>query len=1011
MSAQETEDVDLDAIQELVDRYHSRSSRELKQMKEAAVRQQFINPLLRALGWDTTTDQVKPEQRTIVGEADYALSLNGREQFFIEAKAISKDLGGSRRINGNKSQSYVEQAIDYAWHQGCDWAVLTNFEELRLYFTHISKDNIEDGLVFSLTVDEYTSEDGLEKLQNLSKSAVSDGSLERLERSRERDSVTEEILNVLSEGRRRLTQDIHESHPDLSMDELRDGVQRILDRVVVMRVAEDRGVIPADTLLNMSESWEQTTINPEVRTLVKDLKNAFRDFDSVYNSELFAEHPCEEYEISNEVLLDIIDSLYDYNFSYIDADVLGNIYEDYLGHAIEDKTENLELVEHPDERQEEGIYYTPVPVVEYIVDSALGERIDGIMDNVREELEKEEPDFEAARAEFDAIEEITVLDVSCGSGSFLIKAFDLLVDAYEEYQSLVRSVNESRDIGLQAYSGAQTIPSDYKRQILRKNIYGVDLDYQATEIATVNLLLKALKKGEKLPSILEDNIQSGNSLLNGSPEEVAEVLDISVEEAKEMGAFRWEDRFDQVFEENGGFDVIVGNPPWGAEMEEYEEWLEGDDRYDIAEDQYDSYELFLELGGDLLNEGGTLGFIVPDSLLSKNTIPLRRWLVENKQIDRAYKLGEGIFENVYVGTAIVQYTNQTPDDDHETEVGLIQKSDRNRVMGGGEGLANSLEDGRNITKQRRFAETEDYQIAVWAGEEDYEVLDAMEADTVEWCEVVNNGRGDEIGKDGDVMKCPYCMEWDTFPRKRAESKGGGYYDKTCSHCGEEYEFEEAISTRKIIQETATDECDTPIYFGEHVNRYRTSDCAYIDADVDGVGLKDGWRFEAPKLLIRQASVGFFTTIDYSDARCLQSVFSFRPKESREEPYSNYDLEYFLGFLNSRAMLYYYSKTEGIVEWQSFPRHTQTDIMTLPIPEVDFDDPEQREKYDEFVELVEQATADDDQIDEDLDWEIERAALDLYGIPEENRPRIWNELKKLQRLKTVRELFPDAGEES
>ncbi|MFA1612454.1 Eco57I restriction-modification methylase domain-containing protein [Halobellus rubicundus] len=1013
MSIQESADIDRGAIEDLVDEYQSRPRNERMDMKEAGVRQQFINPLLRALGWDTTKDQVKPEQRTLVGDVDYALSLNGREQFFIEAKSFSEDLDGTRRLSSGEKQSYVEQAIDYAWHQGCDWAILTNFAELRLYFTHVNKDNLEKGRIFTLTVDDYTTEEGLEQLSQLSKQAVADGSLERLERARERDSVTVEILNVLSEARTRLTRDVHESHPELSLDELRDGVQRILDRLVVMRVAEDRGVIPADTLLSTAELWEQKTINPDVRTLVRDLKNAFRDFDSVYNSELFAEHPCEDYDISNDVLLDIIDSLYDYNFSYIDADVLGRIYEDYLGHAIEDKSEDLELVEHQDERREEGIYYTPVPVVEYIVDSTLGERIEGIMNNVREELDQDDPDFESARAEFDKIEEITVLDVTCGSGSFLIKAFDLLVDAYEEYQELAKSANKSANGGMNvlSYSEDQTIPNDYKQDILRNNIYGVDLDYQATEIATVNLLLKALEKGEKLPSILEDNIRPGNSLLNGSPEEVAEVLDVSVEEAEEMGAMEWEEEFEDIFEEYGGFDVIVGNPPWGAELEAYEEWLESDHGYELATGQYDSYELFLELGGDLLREGGTLGFIIPDSIFNEDSVPLRSWLAEDHQLDRVHKLGEGLFDNVFAATAIVQYTNQQPRDDQEIEVSILQKEDRKKIIGAGGGALKSIiEDKKHITKQSRFTENEDYVFDIWAGVEDHQILDAMEADTVDWSEVVDNGRGDETGKEGEILKCPYCMEWSPFPQNRAESKGGGYYPKVCDHCGEEFEFEDAISTRRIVKQEPTEECDTPIYFGEHVNRYRTSDNAYIDKDVEGVGLKDDWRFEPPKLLIREAGVGFYATVDYTDARCLKSVMSFRPKEDREEPFEKYDLEYFLGFLNTRAMLYYYAKVKGIVEWQSFPRHPQSFIMSLPIPEIDFDDPDEREDYEEFVELVRKATSDDQQIDEELDWEIERAALDLYGIPDENRPRIWNELKKLQRLRIVRELFPDAGSE-
>lgn len=1000
------DDIDVDEIESLVERYQSLSKYEREQMNEATVRQQYLNPLLRALGWETTTDQVLPEQRTLAGDADYALSLNGREQFFIEAKRPATSLDGTRRVRGNE-QSYAAQAIDYAWHQRCNWAVLTNFERLRLYFTHVPKDEVENGLVFELRLDEYTTDDGLEKLAQLSKPAVQLGSLDALERSGERETVTDEILNVLSDARVELTIDVHASHPELDMSKLREGVQRILDRLVVMRVAEDRSIIPRDTLLKMIRSWDETTINREVRLLVRDLKNAFRDFDSVYNSELFAEHPCEDYEISNDVLMVTIEELYKYNFAYIDADVLGSIYEDYLGHAIEDKEddEDLELVTQADERREGGIYYTPVPVVEYIVESTLGERLDSIMDEVKAELEREHPDFEAARKHFDQIQTIRFLDVTCGSGSFLIKAYDLIANCYEQFQDLVKEANGEG--GVTSYSEAQTIPSDYHRQILRNNIYGVDLDYQATEIATVNLLLKALNKGEKLPSILEDNIKQGNSLLNGSPEEVADVLDVSVAQARELGAFEWEEEFDDIFDDEGGFDVIAGNPPWGADVEEIEPWLESERGFELAEGQYDSYELLVELGEYVLNENGTLGFIIPDSVLAKDSVPLREWLVEKQKLNQVYKLGEGLFENVYTGTAIVQYTRGTPDENHTVRTGLIQKADRKEMMGsGGKALASVLDGATNVTKQHRFQNDEEYTIPVWAGEPDFEILDEMERGTVAWSDVVDNGRGDELGRDGEVLQCPYCTEWNTFPRKRGENKGGGYYPKRCEHCEGNFKFEEAISTRRIITEGPTDECDTPIFFGEHVNRYRTTEPAYIDDSIDGIGLKDDSRYEPPKLLIRQASVGFFSTVDYTDARCLQSVFSFRPKEDQEEPFDEYDVEYFLGFLNSRAMLYYYSKTEGIVEWQSYPRHTQTSIMSLPVPAIDFDDENEAEAYREFVDLVREAVTSEGEVDEGLDWEIERRALDLYGIPDEVRPRIWGELKKLQRLRIVRELFPD-----
>lgn len=1005
------EDIAVDEIETLVDDFISLSEYDRDQMNEPTVRQQYINPLLRALGWDTTSDQVLPEQRTLAGDADYAISLNGREQFFIEAKAPGRDLDGTRRVRGEK-QSFAVQAIDYAWHQGCDWAILTNFEEIRLYFTHIPKDRVDDGLVFKLSVDEYSTDDGLDHLTEISKTAVQNGSLEALERSRERETVTEEILNVLSKARIQLTQDVYDSHPQIDLDNLRDGVQRILDRLVVMRVAEDRSVIPRDSLLNMMVSWDETTINPDQRTLVKDLKNAFRDFDSVYNSELFAEHECENYEISNNILKDIIEGLYDYNFAYINADVLGSIYEDYLGHAIEDKSgeEALELVTQADERREGGIYYTPIPVVEYIVESTFGERLEDIMRGVEAELAGKEPDFESARKEFDQIENIKFLDVTCGSGSFLIKAYDLILECYDEYKALVQDANGGGE--LTSYSAAQTLPNDYQQRILRNNLYGVDLDYQATEIATVNLLLKALRKGEKLPAILEDNVKRGNSLLNGDPETVAEALEISEKEAQKVGAFPWEEEFSDVFEENDGFDVIAGNPPWGANIEDIGPWVEHDEYgFSLAEGQYDSYELLMEAGEEILTDGGTLGFIIPDSIFREEHEDLREWLAERHTINQAHKLGEGIFEDVWTGTAIVQYTTKQSDGSNTVECSVLRKEDRERMSGtGGAALSTLINERLNTKLQKRILDEPDYNFRPFANEDDYEIMEIMETDTVDTNRILNDSRGDEIGKSGEVMRCPSCFEWDTYPRSRAADKGGGYYPKTCTHCDHEYEFEDAADTREIIKYHQPNDDWKKLYFGEHVTRYRETGRAYIDDSISGIDFEDESLYEPPKMLLRKTGFGFNAFVDYSDARCLQVVFVFRLKYDRDEEAKPYNLEYFLGLLNSRIMLYYYTKERSEIEWQSYPYKTQGLVMGLPFPEIDFEDDEEVEKYERFCELVRDACQGNGKIDPQDDWELERLAYDFYEIPENKRNRITNELKELQRLQVVRELFPgDEGD--
>ncbi|OAQ54840.1 hypothetical protein HTG_04535 [Natrinema mahii] len=1005
------EGVDTGAIQGLIDNYNELSETKRRQKKEAAVRQQFLNPLLRALGWNTESEEVRPEHETEVGPADYAIVYNGKDQYYAEAKRFSRDLDGYEMVDGEK-RYFVDQAIDYAYHQHCDWAVLTNFKETRLYWTHIGEDaDPEEGLVLKLTIDDYLTQDGVEDLSKLSKEGVNKGALENIAQSRDRDPINEAILNTLSEARIKLTRDIHQNEPDVSFELLREGVQRILDRLVVMRVAEDRRVIAHDTLRRMMDTWNGTKINPEERRLIDDFTNVFKDFDSVYNSELFAEHDCESWAISNDPLQETIDGLYSYKFEYLDADILGSIYEDYLGHAIEDKAEGLELEKQADERREGGIYYTPVPVVEYIVESTLGDRLDSLMEDVRAELTGDDPDFEAAHEAFKEIEDVRFLDITCGSGSFLIKAYDKFVECYNEYDELVMEARPE-DMGVAEYGSVQAKPQDYRQRILRNNIFAVDLDYQATEIASVNLFLKALKQGEKLPTILEENILQGNSLLDGPASEVADVLGVSEEEAREMGAFDWETEFSDVFDgEDDGFTVIAGNPPWGAEVEPYEEWLEHDNNYTLASGQYDIYELCIELTEQLLKEDGTLGFIIPDSIFREEHEDLREWLATNHQIDQVHKLGEGIFEDVWAGTAILQYTRTPSDGENVVECSVLRKEDRERMQGaGGTALSTLIEDRLNTKTQQRILDEDDYNFRPFADEDDYEIMSTMESDTVDTREVLDDSRGDEIGKSGNVMRCPSCMKWDTFPRSRSEENGGGYYPKTCTHCGHEYKFENASETRTIIKDTQPDEDWKKLYFGEHVTRYRESGHAYIDDSVSGIDFEDEALYDPPKILLRKTGFGFNAFVDYTDARCLQVVYVFRLLEDRAEPYEQYDLEYFLGLINSRVMLYYYTKERSEIEWQSYPYKTQGLIMGLPFPEIDFDDSEQKQKYDRFVELVREACQSDGQIGRDEDWELERLAYDFYDIPTEKRNRISNELKELQRLQVVRELFPDGGDE-
>ena len=294
------------------------------------------------------------------------------------------------------------------------------------------------------------------------------------------------------------------------------------------------------------------------------MREAFRFYDIRYDSKLFTYnldnpkelHLCDTLNIDDLVMREIIDGLYhtkdksvSYDFSIIPADAIGTVYEQYLSHILKKTKQRASLSENNVHRKEQGIYYTPTYIVKYIVDKTLGE----LLKNKKIDVEK-----------------IKVLDPACGSGSFLIKAFDVLNDYYKEHDENYKQTQLDLESG---------IPFKTKSRILQNNIFGVDLDKQAVEIAQLNLLLKIAEKGHRLP-LLEQNIKKGNSLIDD------ENLAGSV-------AFNWKQKFKTVMDE-GGFDVVIGNPPYvrQEELSEIKPYLEAN--YETYQGTADLFVYFFE---------------------------------------------------------------------------------------------------------------------------------------------------------------------------------------------------------------------------------------------------------------------------------------------------------------------------------------------------------------------------------------------------------------------------------
>jgi type I restriction-modification system DNA methylase subunit len=362
-----------------------------------------------------------------------------------------------------------------------------------------------------------------------------------------------------------------------------------------VRKCEDVGINPDELTL------EEITHNPYGKAYSK-LKEVFKRYNDIYNGGLFAigvDNDCDKVEIDGYIVQKLIhllygskDGQYVYNFDWIDADILGQVYEQYLGKVLaQTKSGKSKLTNGQAHRKEEGIYYTPTFVVDYIVSNTLGILLRGKGVDAKS---------------------VKVLDPACGSGSFLIKAFDVLrSQLYLEDESKLRRIDEQ---------GMYSV----KTTILKRNLYGVDLDPKAVEITKLNLLLKAAEKFRKLPEDVELHIVHGNSLIDD-------------ESVAGLNAFKWEGDFQE-----GTFDVVIGNPPYVRVQTTTEE----DKDYFIknyvsAQGKFDLYIVFIEKALRLLKEGGIFSFIVPNKFAqTKYGKGLKQVILENYTIQRFVDFGD-----------------------------------------------------------------------------------------------------------------------------------------------------------------------------------------------------------------------------------------------------------------------------------------------------------------------------------------------------------------------------------
>ncbi len=583
---------------------------------------------------------------------DYSFRVGGTRKFFLETKKPSIDL--------KHDPSPAFQLRRYAYSAKLPVSILTDFEEFIVFDCRI-KPKIDDkpsvGRVMYLTYEEYV--DKWDKISSVfARESVLRGDFDRFiegtKKKRGTAEIDKDFLADLDRWRILLAKNIALRNKSLSQREINWAVQLTIDRLIFLRMSEDRGIENQYTLQALQNGT----------CVYSRLVEIFYQADERYNSGLFhfqekdGPHPDEltpELEIDDKVIKEIVGELYypkcPYEFSVLPVEVLGHAYEQFLGKVIRlTEGHRAKIEEKPEVRKAGGVYYTPKYIVDYIVENTVGKLLEG-------KKPKE-------------VRDLHILDPACGSGSFLLGAFQYLMDWHldwytKEYEKTGKIPTVVAEKGkrkkksdpqaiYQGQGGQWYLSTAEKKRILTNNIFGVDIDANAVEVTKLSLLLKVLENESSetinsqlkmwheraLPN-LSNNIKCGNSLIGPDFYENQQSAMFDEEEALRINAFDWEQEFPEIFKK-GGFDAVIGNPPYvvikGGRYTNYEEKTEivqyYKNRYKFASMQTNLYNLFFEKSYFLIKEKGFFGMIIPNTILTNDGMKdVRKFLLKQTKIN------------------------------------------------------------------------------------------------------------------------------------------------------------------------------------------------------------------------------------------------------------------------------------------------------------------------------------------------------------------------------------------
>lgn len=899
----------------------------IHKIKEEQFQEGFLRELfVKVLGYTINPSpnyNLTTEQKNEVGskKADGAILLNDIVIGVIELKDHkTPDLA-----------SIELQAFGYkSKHKDTRLVIISNFEKLRLYIDNAVEFREWD--IFHMTLEEFR-----ELYLCLAWQQVEHGIALQMKQESvsSEDHITKALYKDYSQFKRVLFADILKQNPTPEGKDEKEWqlllfkkTQKLLDRLLFIFFAEDCGLLPPNSMVQIIDQWESLKEMDEYRPFYDRVKKYFGYMNTgfqgkkyeifAYNGGLFKpDEVLDNIKISDDLLVAHTRKLSEYDFeSDVDVNILGHIFENSLS-EIEEVTQQINSGAAPQtsKRKQDGVFYTPQYITKYIVENTVGRLCaekkqqlniieDEYFSDQRRQMQTKKRLINQLQQYRDWLLQITILDPACGSGAFLNAALQFLMAEHKHIDEMEAKV-----------AGSAIVFQDVENSILEHNLYGVDINEESVEIAQLALWLRTAKPHRKLNS-LNENIKCGNSLIS----------DPAIAGEK---AFNWQEQFPKVFEK-GGFDVVIGNPPYVFAREKVSE----EDKtyytqvYESAKYQVNTYIIFMEQSLLLAKKNAIIGLIVPNSwLMTYSGEALRKIFIERASVDKIVNLYGKSFEDANVETVISIMKNSVADTNHTIE---ILKTDEK----------SSSFNFLHCKKQNDFSHNPGYEFLVFQDDLSESITNKLREGCRGLDEVACVKAGLQAYEKGKGI-----------PKQSAEDVKSRPYDYTYQFNEDTYKYLDGSNVLRY----AVNWTGQWLWYGNHLAAPRTLNL-----------------FTDEKIIVREITSEF--------PHCLNAVYTsdtYLYNRSNiaviNREGEDINLKYILVLLNSTLLSFYFKKNTAKAERKLFPKIILNDLRLFPIKVISED------SQQPFIALADTMLSLNQQLQEKRGRFLRRLSENFEGI--------------------------------